>query len=98
MIERLRGEVISRDSIVRILLNDVDALERVPSRIKLLDEPGAVVGPVAENLAKQAELLAAGLLIFQEPLAGKFRMRGERVIQKGAYASGKQTDEEKRRE
>src|SRR4051812_47103708 len=66
MIKHRRGDVSRHDVIVRVLLHDVDIVELVFAREKLLDEPGPVIGPVPENLRGDAQHLTARSGIFEE--------------------------------
>src|SRR5712692_245855 len=45
------GQIIRDNVVVRVLLEDLDIIEHVVAGPKILDEPGARVGPVAKDLS-----------------------------------------------
>ena len=98
MIHDLGRDIVRHDVVMRVLLDDVHGPEDVVPGIKLLDEPGAVVGSVSKNLREQAHLLPAGLRIFEELLTGVLRVGRQGVIQKRAGRRREQTCQKKRRE
>lgn len=94
MIHGAGCDIIGHDVVVRILLHNMHGYETVFPRLGLLNKPGAVIGPIPENLGELAGLLTTR--IFQEFLVRIVRMRGERVIQSRAHGRREQTDQEKR--
>src|SRR4051812_26451099 len=98
VVDHVGGDIARYDVVVRVLLDNVDAVKLVLAGKKLLDEPGPVVGPIAEELASQAGERTGRLRIFEQFFVSVFAMRRHRVIQGGAARGCEKTGDKKRRE
>ena len=79
-----------------VLLQDLHAVEFIFARLKRLNEPGAIVGAVAKNLADHALVLAARVRFLDKGAAGKFGVRRQRVIEGRGPERSEEADEEQR--
>src|SRR4051812_28730738 len=73
-------EITGHDVVVRILLENLDVVENVLVASKTLHEPGARVGPVAENLSFNGGFAADFLFRAQDGAPGQIGVRSERVV------------------
>ena len=96
MINGAVGEIIARDVVLLVLLQDLDALEVIFSGSKRLNEPGAIVRPVAKDLADHSFIFPARVRFFIESALREIRMRCERVIQRRHPERCDYSDEDQR--
>ena len=96
MIGGVSSEIIACDVILFVLLQDLHAVEFIFARLKRLNEPRAIVGAVAKNLADDALVLAARVRFLDKGAAGKVGVRRQSVIEGRGPERSEEADQQQR--
>ena len=96
MIGGVSSEIIARDVILFVLLQDLHAVEFIFARLERLNEPRAIVGAVAKNLADDALVLAARVRFLDKGAAGKVGVRRQSVIEGRGPERSEEADQQQR--
>ena len=96
MIGGVSSEIIACDVILFVLLQDLHAVEFIFARLERLNEPRAIVGAVAKNLADDALVLAARVRFLDKGAAGKVSVRRQSVIEGRGPERSEEADQQQR--
>jgi len=90
-------DVICNDIVVRILLKDLNVVERVAPRKEILNKPSAQVGSIAKNLPLDVTT-GTGLRFRKKIFARQFCMWRKRIVHRHAGSHSEQSHADQRQQ